>query len=223
MGVIYLILNRNLSSSNISLVGLNTSLSTLFISLLIWICFDRSTPWIQFGLSNSSVGFLGVDGISLFFIILTSLLTPLCILTSWKVDFHNIREYVIYLLLIELFLFLAFLSTDLLIFFIFFESTLIPMFILIGVWGSRDRKIKAAFYLFIYTLFGSILLLFSILVVYLEVGNTSFLILTFNTVSFEKQLILWVFSYLAFSVKTPTFPFHIWLPEAHVEADKKVI
>jgi len=113
------------------------------------------------------------------------------------------------LLLIELFLFLAFLSTDLLIFFIFFESTLIPMFILIGVWGSRDRKIKAAFYLFIYTLFGSILLLFSILVVYLEVGNTSFLILTFNTVSFEKQMILWVFSYLAFSVKTPTFPFHI--------------
>jgi NADH-ubiquinone oxidoreductase chain 4 len=123
------------------------------------------------------------------------------------------------LLFIELFLFLAFLATDLIIFFIFFESTLIPMFLLIGIWGSRERKIKAAFYLFIYTLFGSVLLLFSIIVIYLEVGSTSFLILSFNNISFEKQLILWLFSYIAFSIKTPTWPFHIWLPEAHVEAE----
>lgn len=113
------------------------------------------------------------------------------------------------MLLIEFFLFLAFLATDLIVFFIFFESTLIPMFVLIGIWGSRERKIKAAFYLFIYTLFGSILLIFAIMILYLEVGNTSFLILSFNNISFEKQLVLWLFSYVAFSVKTPTFPFHI--------------
>jgi NADH-ubiquinone oxidoreductase chain 4 len=94
------------------------------------------------------------------------------------------------LLLIEFFLFLAFLATDLIVFFIFFESTLIPMFILIGIWGSRERKIKAAFYLFIYTLIGSILLLFAIIVVYLEVGQANFFVLSFNTISFDKQLIL---------------------------------
>lgn len=92
--------------------------------------------------------------------------------------------------MIELFLFLAFLATDLVSFFIFFESTLIPMFILIGSWGSRERKIKAAFYLFIYTLFGSIFLLFTIIVIYLEIGTTNFLILGFNTITFDKQLIL---------------------------------
>jgi proton-translocating NADH-quinone oxidoreductase chain M len=92
------------------------------------------------------------------------------------------------------------------------------MFLLIGSLGSRERKIKAAFYLFIYTLLGSALLLFSIMVIYLEVGSTSFLILSLNSFSFKKELILWLFCYIAFSVKTPTFPFHIWLPEAHVEA-----
>jgi NADH-ubiquinone oxidoreductase chain 4 len=83
------------------------------------------------------------------------------------------------------------------------------MFILIGVWGSRERRVKASFYLFIYTLFGSVLLIFAIMVIYLEVGNTTFLILSFNSIGFEKQAILWLFSYIAFSVKTPTFPFHI--------------
>ena len=217
-GICYVCLLNNLNHDKIRTAGLNTSLLTLFFSLLIWIFFDRSTPWIQFGIYNSALGFLGFDGISLFFILLTSLLTPLCILTAWKNEFYEVKEYVIHLLLIELFLFLAFLATDLVVFFIFFESTLIPMFILIGVWGSRERKVKASFYLFIYTLFGSVLLLFAIMVVYLEVGNTSFLILSFNSLSFEKQIVLWLFSYIAFSVKTPTFPFHIWLPEAHVEA-----
>jgi NADH:ubiquinone oxidoreductase subunit 4 (subunit M) len=114
----------------------------------------------------------------------------LCLLTTWKRKIYEVQEYVIYLLLIELFLFLAFLTTDLIIFYIFFESTLIPMFLLIGVLGSRERKIKAAFYLFIYTLFGSILLLFAIIIIYLEIGNTSFSVLHFNTIIFEKQSIL---------------------------------
>ncbi len=217
-GICYIYFLDNLNHDKIRIAGLNTSFFSFFISLLIWIFFDRSTPWIQFGFYNSALGLLGLDGISLFFILLTSFLIPLCILTAWKNEFYEVKEYVIYLLLIEFFLFLAFLTTDLVIFFIFFESTLIPMFILIGVWGSRERKVKASFYLFIYTLFGSILLIFAIMVVYLEVGNTSFLILSFNSISFEKQSILWLFSYIAFAVKTPTFPFHIWLPEAHVEA-----
>ena len=219
LGIFFIFFKQNLDHDSIRYDGLNTTLLTLFISLYMLICFDRAIPWTQFGFYNFNLGLLGVDGISLFFIILTALLISLCLLTSWKSDFYEVKEYVIYLLLIEFFLFLAFLATDLIIFFIFFESTLIPMFILIGVWGSRERKIKAAFYLFIYTLFGSILLLFSIMVIYLEVGQASFFVLSFNTISFDKQLVLWFFSYVAFSVKTPTFPFHIWLPEAHVEAE----
>ena len=218
LGVCYIYILNNLNHNKIRTAGLNISLSTLFFSLLMWFFFDRSTPWIQFGFYTDTLGLLGIDGISLFFILLTALLIPLCILTSWKSDFYEVKEYILYLLIIKFFLLLAFLSTDLVVFFIFFESTLIPMFILIGAWGSRERKIKASFYLFIYTLFGSILLIFTIMIIYLEVGNTSFLILGLNNISFEKQAILWVFSYIAFSVKTPTFPFHIWLPEAHVEA-----
>lgn len=221
-GIIYIFVQNSANQSNIKKVGLNTALLMFLITLIIWIIFDRSTPWVQFGIYHFSVGLLGIDGISIFFIILTAFLGPLCILTSWKSEFYEVKTYILYILLIELFLFLAFLSTDLISFFIFFESTLIPMFILIGGWGSRERKIKAAFYLFIYTLLGSIFLLFSILVIYLETGTTSFLTLSFNTISFDKQIVLWVFSYIAFSVKTPTFPFHIWLPEAHVEAEHDI-
>ncbi len=217
-GICYILLREELHYNNIRVAGLITSFICFIISLFLWVFFDRSTPWLQFAYYSSTFGLLGIDGISLFFIVLTALLTPLCILTSWKSAFFDVKQYVIYLLLIELLLFLAFLATDLIIFFIFFESTLIPMFLLIGIWGSRERKIKAAFYLFIYTLFGSVLLLFAVIVIYLEVGNTSFLILSFNNISFEKQVILWLFSYIAFSIKTPTWPFHIWLPEAHVEA-----
>ena len=107
-GICYVCLLNNLNHDKIRTAGLNTSLLTLFFSLLIWIFFDRSTPWIQFGIYNSALGFLGFDGISLFFILLTSLLTPLCILTAWKNEFYEVKEYVIHLLLIELFLFLAF-------------------------------------------------------------------------------------------------------------------
>jgi NADH:ubiquinone oxidoreductase subunit 4 (subunit M) len=209
IGLLYIYFIDKCNHDKIRAAGLSTSLFTFLISLLMWVFFDRSTPWIQFGYFNTSLGLLGVDGISLFFIILTTLLIPLCILTAWKTEFYEVKDYIAYLLLIELFLLLAFLATDLVVFFIFFESTLVPMFILIGVWGSRERKIKASFYLFIYTLFGSVLLLFAVMVIYLEVGSTSFLTLSFNNICFEKQLVLWVLSYIAFSVKTPTFPFHI--------------
>jgi NADH:ubiquinone oxidoreductase subunit 4 (subunit M) len=151
----------------------------------------------------------GVDGISLFFLLLSTFITPLCLLTSYKCNLILVKDYCLCLLFLELFLILTFTSTDLISFFIFFESILIPMFFLIGVWGSRERKIRASFYLFIYTLFGSIFLFFSILVLYYDTGTTNFNILYKCQVCVGKELVLWFFLYLAFSIKIPIIPMHI--------------
>jgi NADH-ubiquinone oxidoreductase chain 4 len=132
----------------------------------------------------------GIDGISLFFILLSTFITPLCLLTSYKRNLIFIKEYCLSLLLLELFLIFSFVSTDLISFFIFFESILIPMFFLIGVWGSRERKIKASFFFFLYTLFGSIFLFFSILVLYYDIGTTNFNILSKSQVNSDKELFL---------------------------------
>lgn len=163
---------------------------------------------------------MGIDGISLFFILLTSLLIFLCILDSWnhKIAIFKNQEFVVYFLLLELFLIFSFITLDLLVFYVFFESVLIPMFLIIGIWGSRERKIQADFYFFIYTFLGSILMFFSILILLYETYSTNFLILHNTFFSIEKEFLLWVFSFIGFSVKVPMFPFHLWLPEAHVEA-----
>jgi proton-translocating NADH-quinone oxidoreductase chain M len=160
----------------------------------------------------------GIDGISIFFILLTTFIIPLCILTSYKQDFIYKQDYCLYLLAVELFLILAFSATDLLCFFIFFESVLIPIFLIIGIWGSRERRVRATFFFILYTLLGSIFLLFCMLLIWSDTGGTSFNLISKTTFESKKQSILWVFVYFAFSVKIPTVPLHIWLPEAHVEA-----
>jgi NADH-quinone oxidoreductase subunit M len=143
---------------------------------------------------------------------------PLCLLTSYKKGLKRVKDYCLSLLLLELFLIFSFVSLDLIAFFIFFESILIPMFFLIGIWGSRERKIRASFFFFLYTLLGSIFLFFSMLILYYDIGTTNFNVLSKCKIHLEKELILWFFFYLAFSIKIPTIPLHIWLPEAHVEA-----
>jgi proton-translocating NADH-quinone oxidoreductase chain M len=158
----------------------------------------------------------GLDGISIFFFVLTSLLIFLCILFIWNE--RLLKEYVLNLLLIELLLLLVFSVLDVFLFYIFFEAILIPMFILVGIWGSRERKIRAVYLLFFYTLFGSLLMLVGLLYMYTVAGTLNLEYLLAYKFSMEEQCWLWLAFFLSFASKIPMFPFHVWLPEAHVEA-----
>jgi len=190
----------------------------------LWVFFNKSTGIFQFvikifWLPNLNLNFiLGVDGISLFFVVLTSLLIPLCFLISWNSIERNLKEYLISFLIMEFFLIGVFCILDLLLFYIFFESVLIPMFLIIGVWGSRERKIRAAYFFFIYTLLGSVLMLLSILYIYSEIGTTDYEVLLTFSFSKLEQNILWLTFFFSFASKVPMIPVHLWLPEAHVEA-----
>jgi proton-translocating NADH-quinone oxidoreductase chain M len=157
-----------------------------------------------------------LDGISIFFYILTSLLITLCIFFVWEENL--IKEYFITLFSIHLILLIIFSTLNLFLFYIFFEALLIPMYVLIGFWGSRERKVRAAYLLFFYTVLGSILFLSSILYIYSTTGTFNYETLLQYNFSFKEQIFLWVAFFISFASKIPMFPFHIWLPEAHVEA-----
>jgi len=221
-GIIFFIPKENTLS--IKQIGLNISLLTFVLSLYLWINFDNSTANFQFvtkinWIPYSNLSFsLGIDGISLFFVILTTFLIPICLLTSWNSVKIYIKEYIIAFLVIETLLISVFIVLDLLLFYIFFESILIPMFLVIGIWGARERKIHAAYQFFIYTLLGSVLMLLGIMIIYFQVGTTDVQILLTSTFSEEKQKLLWLAFFASFAVKVPMVPVHIWLPEAHVEA-----
>lgn len=234
-GVFILLFVENSKTQLIRRIALNTSLLTFLLSLVVWVEFDSSTARFQFlqtyfvdtnqvigantGFSFSSFNFLfGVDGISLFFIILTTFLIPICLLVSWSSIQVYVKEYCIAFLVIESFLVAVFSSLDLLVFYVFFESVLIPMFIIIGVWGSRERKIRAAYQFFLYTLLGSVLMLLAILLIYYQTGTTDLEVLYCSDFSETRQLFLWLAFFASFAVKVPMVPVHIWLPEAHVEA-----
>jgi len=161
---------------------------------------------------------LGVDGISLFFILLTTLLIPLCILASWNSVGHSLREFLIAFLFLDFLLIGVFCVLDLLFFYIFFESVLIPMFLIVGIWGSRERKILAAYYFFLYTLLGSVVMLLAILYILEQVGTTDYEVLLTFSFSEVEQKFLWFAFFLSFASKVPMVPVHLWLPEAHVEA-----
>ena len=195
----------------------------LLMSIYVWYLFDKSEIEFQFicylplipeyNLNLS----LGIDGISLCFLLLTTFIMPICIFASGNLNI-NYKQFIIYVLLIELFLIVSFLVTNLFFFYVFFESVLIPMFIIIGVWGARNRKIHAAYYFFLYTLFGSFFLLFGILYLYTFVESFEYEILFGTIFSPREQISLFLFFFIPFAIKIPMFPFHIWLPEAHVEA-----
>lgn len=205
-------------------LSLSFSFIVLLLILSLWIFYNNELgnfvyvlhlPWLKsFNIYYS----IGIDGISIFFLILTAFLTPLCILISWYSITYKVKEYMIMLLLTELLLLNVFSVLDLFFFYIFFEGVLIPMFIIIGVWGSRQRKIHAAYQFFFYTLFGSIIMLLGIIVIYFETGTTDIQVLAQTTFSQNKQLFLWLSFFCSFAVKVPMMPVHIWLPEAHVEA-----
>ena len=166
--------------------------------------------------SKPSLGIIGLDGISLFFILLTTFLIPVCLLVS-NVE-SQVKEYHIAFLILESLMLALFSVLDLFLFYIFFESVLIPIFVIIGVWGSRERKVRAAYQFFLYTLTGSLLMLLALLLIYLQAGSLDLQILYTTPFTEERQLLLWCAFFASFAVKVPMVPVHIWLPEAHVEA-----
>jgi proton-translocating NADH-quinone oxidoreductase chain M len=205
-------------------VALNASFLSFIGSLLLWGAFNKSTGFFQFVAQFSwfptlNLNFsLGVDGISLFFLLLTTLLIPLCLLISWNSVGHNLKEFLISFLVLDFLLIGVFCVLDLLFFYIFFETVLIPMYLIIGVWGSRERKILAAYYFFLYTLLGSVVMLISIIYILEQVGTTDYeTLLTFSFSELEQKF-LWLSFFLSFASKVPMVPVHLWLPEAHVEA-----
>jgi len=200
------------------------SLIVFVLSFFLWLNFDSSTSKFQFvsivsWLPSLNLYFsLGIDGISLFFILLTTFLVPICFLVAWTSVTKYVKEYCIAFLILETCVLAVFCVLDLLVFYIFFESVLIPMFIIIGIWGSRERKIRAAYQFFLTTLLGSVLMLLAILLILFQTGTTDFQILLTTEFSEKRQLLLWLAFFTSFAVKVPMIPFHLWLPEAHVEA-----
>jgi len=223
-GIVLLLLSPSWNTKILKFIALITSSITFILSILLWIWFDKSTGNFQFvdkmlWIPNMNINFtVGIDGISLFFIILTTLLIFLCLLASWNSIHTNLKEYLICFLIMEFFLIGVFCILDLLLFYIFFESVLIPMYLIVGVWGSRERKIRAAYFFFLYTLLGSVLMLLGILYLYYQVGTTDYEILVTTFLTLKEQKFLWLAFFASFATKVPMVPVHIWLPEAHVEA-----
>ncbi|CAI0446786.1 unnamed protein product [Linum tenue] len=208
----------------IRLIGLCASLITFLYSPVPRIQFDPSTAKSQFveslrWLPYENINlYLGIDGISLFFVILTTFLIPICISVGWSGMRSYGKEYITASLIREFLMIAVFRMLDLLLFYVLPESVLIPMFIIIGVWGSRQRKIKAAYQFFLYTLLGSVFMLLAILLILLQTGTTDLQISLTTEFSERRQIFLWIASFASFAVKVPMVPVHIWLPEAHVEA-----
>lgn len=203
VGALILLFISERKYSLIRNIALNFSLITFLLSTFLWVGFDTYSSKFQFiskvyWLSSLNINFiLGVDGIGLLFVLLTTLIFPICILSSWKNIKKNMKEYMILLLIMESLLILVFTILDLVLFYVFFESILIPMFLMIGIWGSRRRKIRASYLLFFYTLFGSVLMLVAIMSIYAETGTTDYQTLLLIDFSENKQKFLWLaFFYL---------------------------
>jgi proton-translocating NADH-quinone oxidoreductase chain M len=223
-GIVLLIFIHFRKKKLLKFVALNSACLSFIGSLFLWGNFQNSTGSFQFviiffWLPNLNLNCsLGIDGISLFFLVLTTLLIPLCLLTSWNSVKSNLKEFLIAFLFLEFLLIGSFCVLDLLLFYIFFESILIPMFLIVGIWGSRERKVLASYYFFLYTLLGSVLMLLSIVYIYYQIGTTDYEILLTFFFSTLEQKFLWFTFFLAFASKVPMMPVHLWLPEAHVEA-----
>jgi len=207
---------------NIRNVALLTTTFTFILSIFIWTGFDYSNPgfqmveqaeWLGGGVSYR----MGVDGISMLFVILTTFLMPISILASWESVQTRLKAYMIAFLILETLMIGVFCALDLVLFYVFFEGGLIPMFIIIGVWGGK-RRVYASFKFFLYTLLGSVLMLLAIMAMYWEAGTTDIPTLLTHSFPASMQTWLWLAFFASFAVKMPMWPVHTWLPDAHVEA-----
>ena len=225
VGAFFIILIRgddDVVARNSKYLALWTTLINFIISLLLWFQFDTSTSDFQFveqatWLSEDITYHLGIDGISMLFIILSTFLMPICILASWNSINTRVREYMVAFLVMETAMVGVFSSLDFVLFYIFFEGGLIPMFLIIGIWGGGNR-IYATFKFFLYTLVGSLLMLLAILVMYFDAGTTDIPSLINYIFDPSLQKWLWLAFFASFAVKIPMWPVHTWLPDAHVEA-----
>ena len=204
-------------------MALWASLVTFLLSLLIWAFFDNGTAAFQFEekadwMPEYGIGYrMGVDGISMFFVLLSTLLTLVAVVASWQAITVRVKEYMIAFLVLETLMVGMFCALDFVVFYMFFEGVLIPMFLIIGVWGGRDR-VYAAFKFFLYTLAGSVLFLLALLAMYFEVGTTDIPTIMAHEFPRQMQIWLWLGLFASFAVKVPMWPVHTWLPDAHVEA-----
>ncbi|MFC6444670.1 NADH-quinone oxidoreductase subunit M [Shinella zoogloeoides] len=225
VGVALLLLTREDSPygrRNILNVALLTTVFTFVLSLFIWVGFDYSNPGFQMVEKHEWLGtgisyHLGVDGISMLFVILSTFLMPFCVLASWNTIEKRLKEYMIAFLLLEVFMVGVFVSLDIVLFYVFFEAGLIPMFIIIGVWGGKDR-VYASYKFFLYTLLGSVLMLLAIMAMYWQAGTTDITELLAYNFPAHMQTWLWLAFFASFAVKMPMWPVHTWLPDAHVQA-----
>jgi len=226
VGVVMILAVRGeeaLVARNARWVALWTSLVTFAASLMLWFGFDPGNPGFQFEeraewLPEIGISYhMGVDGISMPFVLLSTLLIPICVLASWDAVQHRVREYMIAFLVMETMMIGAFSALDIVPFYMFFECTLIPMFLIIGVWGG-PRRVYSAFKFFLYTLTGSVLMLLAILYMYFEAGTTDIPALMAYGFDPRWQIWLWLAFFASFAVKVPMWPVHTWLPDAHVEA-----
>jgi len=224
IGSIFLLFSKNNSENNFTIkyVALFTSVVNFLLSIYLWSLFDSNTSEFQFiedrswlvGLVNYKVG---VDGISILFIILTTFITPLCIISVNNTIKVKLRDFLIAILIMESFMIGVFCSLDLVVFYLFFEAGLIPMFLIIGIWGG-PKRVYSAFKFFLYTLLGSVLMLAAIISIYWIAGTTDVVQLYEIRIDAKYQNLLWLAFFSSFAVKTPMWPVHTWLPDAHVEA-----
>lgn len=226
VGVLFLLFIRGSEETvarSARATALLTSVFTFVLSLYMYAAFDTSSAEFQFvenvaWLPGFDINYkMGIDGISVFFILLSTFLTPVCILASWESITSRVKEYMIAFLLLETMMLGMFCALDLVVFYIFFEGVLIPMFIIIGVWGG-GRRVYASFKFFLYTLLGSVLMLVAILALYRTFGTTDIVALTEEGVPEFMQKWIWLAFFASFAVKVPMWPVHTWLPDAHVEA-----
>ncbi len=225
IGAFFILMTRGAQKDiekNSKYVAVFTSLANFFLSVFLWYLFDNSTPDFQFveekvwmkGFINFK---LGIDGISILFILLTTFITPICILSGFQSIKFKIKEFLIAILILETLMIGVFCSLDLVLFYLFFEGGLIPMFLIIGIWGG-PKRVYSAFKFFLFTLLGSVLMLVAIISIYWITGTTDVISLLDTRIAQEYQYLLWLAFFSSFAVKLPMWPVHTWLPDAHVEA-----
>ena len=225
IGAFFIFLTRsekNQSDKNPIYLSLFTSFTNFFLVLFLWYSFDSTTYDFQFVEETTWIsGFIkfkfGIDGISILFILLTAFITPICIISCINSIKSRLKEFLIAILVLETFMIGVFCSLDLVIFYLFFEAGLIPMFLIIGIWGGA-RKVYSAFKFFLFTLLGSVLMLVAIIAIYWITGTTDVVDIYEIKIPKEFQYLLWLAFFSSFAVKLPMWPVHTWLPDAHVEA-----
>ncbi len=225
IGALFILLSKSKDQSNYQsskYVALFVSFANFFISVYLWYIFDPNITDFQFVENRAWIsGFInykvGIDGISILFIVLSTLITPLCIVSVNKTINTKLKEFLIAILIMESLMIGVFCSLDLVIFYLFFEGGLIPMFLIIGIWGGA-RRVYSAFKFFLFTLLGSVLMLIAIISIYWINGTTDIVELYNLGIDENYQNLLWLAFFSSFAVKTPMWPFHTWLPDAHVEA-----